>query len=309
MLKHNIDSIAEGSYRLLDFTDIEDMEFNGEDFLSIVYDKKYIQKIKKACNCKNSLAEIKLDDKSCEAAFTAVGLSVLASMENDFAVVRPPGHHASKNEALGFCLFNNIAVAVQKNVNEGKKVCIIDIDGHHGNGTQSIFYDSDIVLYCSIHQQNAFPGTGNVKETGRGKGLGYNVNIPIAEQSGDDIFMLALEELLPIISKFNPDIVGVSAGFDGYNDDRLLNLNYSLNAYYECGILLGKKFKNAFAVLEGGYHNNIKRCVEVFIAGINGRKVKIEEQKTKSNDACCAVFEKNIKELKSNFEKLPNFVL
>ncbi len=92
----------------------------------------------------------------------------MAAEQGDFAVVRPPGHHAKQERADGFCLFNNIAIAAQKLVNEGKKVFILDIDGHHGDGTQEIFYHSDQVLFCSIHQQYTYPGTGEANETGAG---------------------------------------------------------------------------------------------------------------------------------------------
>ncbi|OGY42966.1 MAG: hypothetical protein A2Y67_02855 [Candidatus Buchananbacteria bacterium RBG_13_39_9] len=295
MLNYGVNSSPEGSYRLRDFTGFEDTDFNGENFIPLIYDKKYIQKIKKSCECKNIVAEIKLDNESCEAAFTAIGLSILASKQNDFAVIRPPGHHAGKDKAFGFCLFNNIAIAAKSLVNEGKRVCILDIDGHHGNGTQSIFYSSNKVLYCSIHQQNSFPHTGSISKRGRGDGFGYNINIPIAEKSGDDIFLLALEKMLPNILKFKPDIIAVSAGFDGYHQDALLNLNYSLNAFYECGVLLRKNFNNIFAVLEGGYHNNIKKCIEVLIAGINGNKILIEEKKTSSDEYCYLTFKNNVR--------------
>lgn len=295
MLNYGINSFPEGSYRLYDFLGLEDTKFNGENFVPLIYNKKYIQKFKKSCERKDVVAEIKLDNKTYKAAFIANGLSVLASKQNDFAVIRPPGHHAGKDKALGFCFFNNIAIATKLLVDKGKKVCILDIDGHHGNGTQSIFYNSNKVLYCSIHQQGSFPGTGGMNEQGQGEGAGYNINIPIAEKSGDDVFLLALEKMLPSILKFNPDIVAVSAGFDGYYQDSLLNLNYSLNAYYECGILLRKNFNNVFAVLEGGYHNNIRKCVEVFIAGVNGNKIKIEEQKTNSDDYCHSILKNNTK--------------
>ncbi len=299
MLRHNLSAHGEGDYRLKDFFNWpEDVELNGQDFLSLVYQDKYIKKIKKACENRNILAEVNLSPDSLEATYLAVGLSVLAAEQNNFAVVRPPGHHAGSNQAAGFCLFNNIAIATQKLVDDGKKVCLIDIDGHHGNGTQEIFYKSDKVLYCSIHQQSAYPGTGLVKEIGEGVGTGYNLNLPIAPGSGDDIFLSAIVWLLPFVKKFSPDVVGVSAGFDGYYQDELLELNYTLNSYFELGKILSQNFKNIFAVLEGGYHQNIKKCIDVFISGVGEKEVKVNEKKTDSSSQCLNIFNKNIAALK-----------
>jgi acetoin utilization deacetylase AcuC-like enzyme len=198
-----------------------------------------------------------------------VGITIKASQTNDFAVVRPPGHHAHKDKASGFCLFNNVAIAAQELVNEGKKVFILDIDGHHGDGTQSIFYDSKQVFYCSIHQQNSYPYTGTFMEIGSGEGLGYTLNIPIPENSGEKEFLLAVNKAIVAGQKFEPDVVAISAGFDGYRKDRLLDLRFSLHAFYECGYRLSKAFKNIFAVLEGGYHEDLRECVDIFVQGVN----------------------------------------
>ncbi len=269
-LEHNPETEGEGAYRIKDFCDQPDTPgLDGEKYLELVHSKRYIRKIQNACKLKSMLAEIELSPKSYEAACTAVSLTIQASKQNAFAVVRPPGHHAKIEKASGFCLFNNIAIATQKLVNEGKKVFILDIDGHHGDGTQSIFYKTNKVFFCSIHQQNVFPGTGSERETGSGDGKGFTLNMPLNSGSGDKEFLAAVDSAIKKAIKFNPNVVGVSAGFDGYHKDKILNLNYSLGAYYECGYKLAESFENVFAVLEGGYHNDIKKCVEKFIAGFN----------------------------------------
>jgi len=298
MLEHNPSDCGEGSYRLRDFFDwSEDIDHDGQKYLPLIYQDKYIKKVKKACENKNVLAEINLSPASFKAASLAVGLAVLAAEQNNFALIRPPGHHAGFEHAAGFCLFNNMAIATQNLIKNDRKVCIIDIDGHHGNGTQEIFYKSDKVLYCSIHQQPAYPGTGFIEEIGDGIGRGYNLNLPVLPDSGDDVFLVAINGLTSFIQKFNPDIIGVSAGFDGYYKDKLLELNYTLNSYFELGKILRQNFRNTFAVLEGGYHQDIKKCVDVFMAGINGQNIKIEQEKATSSAQCLESINRNVEAL------------
>ncbi|MBE0637929.1 MAG: histone deacetylase family protein [Bacteroidales bacterium] len=268
-LDHNVDSPFEGKYRLEAFSGLETIELDGEAYLSLVHSKEYITKIRKACERGDTIAEIELNPLSYKAACQAVGLAVKAAENGDFAVIRPPGHHAHRDKASGFCLFNNIAIATQTLVNKGKKVFILDIDGHHGDGTQSIFYDNKQVFFCSIHQQNTYPFTGTFLEIGKGDGLGCTLNIPIPEQSGEKDFLKAVDKAIHVAQQFKPDVIAVSAGFDGYRKDRLLALNFTLHAYYECGYKLRKAFKNIFAVLEGGYHSDLKECVDMFVEGVN----------------------------------------
>ena len=269
-LLHNPDSYAEGRYRIEEFpSQTEEVEGNGAAYITLVHSESHLKLVLDACMNHRILAEVYLSPESYQAACSAVGLAVMAAERGDFAVVRPPGHHAKPERADGFCLFNNIAIAVQKLVNEGKKIFILDIDGHHGDGTQGIFYHSDQVLFCSIHQQFAYPWTGEPDETGEGDGIGYTMNFPLPAGSGDRELLEAVETATRQAEEFKPDVVGVSAGFDGYIEDRLLGLKYTLDGYYQCGRRLGQSFDHIFAVLEGGYHFDIKKCVEHFIRGVN----------------------------------------
>lgn len=268
-LDHNIGSSYEGDYRLQDFAGYPDVKADGEPYLGLVHTPEYIDNIRDCCFNEKAIAEIKLSPMSYKASCLGVGLSVKAAEQGDFAVVRPPGHHAHQDRASGFCLFNNIAIAAKLLANQGMKVFILDIDGHHGDGTQSIFYESNQVFYCSIHQQNTYPYTGTFMEIGKSEGTGFTLNIPIPENSGEKDFLKAVEKSIEAGLKFDPDVVAVSAGFDGYRKDRLLMLNYSLHAFYETGYLLSKNFKKVFGVLEGGYHTDLKECVEMFVNGVN----------------------------------------
>ncbi len=269
-LEHNQESQAEGAYRLAGFAEsYGDEECNGEDFITLVHPGAYRDMIKSACMHGERLAEVLLTPASYEAATTAVGLSVLAAEQCDFAAVRPPGHHADRASFAGFCFFNNIAIAAQHLVNRGQRVFIFDFDGHHGDGTQSIFYESDQVFYASIHQAFTFPMTGSPTDTGKGRGEGYTLNIPLMPGAGDEAFFKALDTVMEKARDFNPDVMAVSAGFDSHPDDLLLGLNFSVKAFYECGFRLRRAFPRLFAVLEGGYHARIKECVEAFVSGVN----------------------------------------
>ena len=269
-LLHNVDSYAEGSYRIEEFPSVAgEVDSNGEPYITLVHSESHLEMVRDACLSKQVVAEVSLTPESYKAACSAVGLAVMASERGDFAAIRPPGHHAKSGQAAGFCLFNNIAIATQKLVNEGKKVFILDIDGHHGDGTQQIFYDSDQVLFCSIHQQYVYPGTGETHETGEGAGIGYTMNFPLSQGSGDRELLEAVDAAIQRATDFKPDVVGVSAGFDGYIEDRLLGLKYTLDGYFQVGRRLGQSFDHVFAVLEGGYHQDNLKCTEHFVKGVN----------------------------------------
>lgn len=268
-LKHNVECDAEGPYRLADFVDLPDTEANGENLMGLVHTRAYIERIRQACEKEEYIAEVHLNPDTWEAAKTAVGLSVMAAENDAFAAVRPPGHHADVNIAHGLCLFNNMAIAAEKLSALGKRVFIFDIDGHHGDGTQSIFYERDDVFYCSLHQQNAFPFTGSPIELGKGKGLGYTANFPLYPGNGDREFLEVVDKAISLARKFYPDVIGVSAGFDTFSGDKVLDLNISIRTYYETAFRLRRTFSDIFAILEGGYHNDLRKCVDSFVEGIH----------------------------------------
>ena len=255
---------------------------NGEPFLSLIHRQDYIDQVKASCERGISMdPETILSKGSYEAAIHAVGATIQASETGNFALVRPPGHHAYAARGSGFCIFNNVAVATQRLVEQGKKVLIFDFDGHLGDGTSDIFYHSNQVMYWSLHQYPAFPGNGFITEIGVGAGKGYTINIPLPPKSADDIFLDAIENTLPIALQFDPDVVAVSAGFDAHTYDLLLDLKVSSYTYHKIGTLLRQNFRNVFATLEGGYNvQALRQGVLSFVAGFNDEEpyAPIDEQ-------------------------------
>lgn len=159
---------------------------------------------------------------------------VAEKVTNGFAVVRPPGHHARPDEAMGFCLFANVAIAARKALQSSaiNKVLIMDFDVHHGNGTQEIFYHDPDVMYMSTHQAPLYPGTGAIQETGAGAGKGTTINLPLPAYTGDADFLHAFRTILsPKAEAFNPDLIFISAGYDAHWMDPVGGLNLTIDGF------------------------------------------------------------------------------
>jgi len=286
---HGFDSDIEGAYRLLKFEEtvrfsqLAKIKMVSEAHMRVVHSPRYIIKVVGACKSKCELAEVLLNPDSYSAIMASVSLAVLAAQGNSFAITRPPGHHASREKAEGFCFFNNIAIAVSYLLARGERVCIIDIDGHHGNGTQSLFSNDDRVLFCSIHQLGVYPYSGSVSDIGKGPSFEKVINVPLMEGSGDDVFLNSIEFLKEKIGRFNPSQMAISVGVDGYGKDRLLKLNYTKRGYYEAGRLIASIGKPTFGVLEGGYHDEVAECVKSFVSGVSGTMFAYTDQLSTSS--------------------------
>ncbi|AAC07842.1 histone deacetylase family protein [Aquifex aeolicus] len=200
------------------------------------------------------------------------GIDRILSGELDraFCAVRPPGHHAEYAKAMGFCIFNNVAIGAHylRKIKGVNKVFIIDFDAHHGNGTQKSFYEDDTVFYFSTHEYPFYPGTGSEDERGAGKGYGYTYNVPMSAGAGDDEYIPVYEKLLPeLMNRFSPDFVLVSAGYDLHRDDPLTYLNVSNEGVRQIvrNIIKTSDELNApvLFALEGGY--NLKALGECVV--------------------------------------------
>ncbi len=205
----------------------------SEEELAWVHTKDYIQRVARSAGRK--LTSFDMDTQATERSYEVARLGVggvfnlldeilSAKGKRGFACIRPPGHHAEPDKAMGFCLFNNVALGARylQERYGMKKVMIIDIDLHHGNGIQNTFYDTDQVLYASMHHFPSYPGTGKFGEVGAGKGEGFTVNIPLAKGHGDEDFARIVYFLLnPIAQAYQPEFILIACGFDLYEHDRL----------------------------------------------------------------------------------------
>jgi acetoin utilization deacetylase AcuC-like enzyme len=195
--------------------------------------------------------------RSAGAGPAAVGLLDLAPDATAFLAVRPPGHHATRNRAMGFCLFNNVAVTASLLRSRGERVAIVDWDVHHGNGTQEIFESDKDVLYISLHQFPFYPGGGAAHETGVEEAAGMVVNVPLPAGTGGDVYRVAFERVVaPVLERFAPDWILVCAGYDAHEDDplaemRLLAPDYGFMAN---AVAAAAPVHRIIVFMEGGYH-------------------------------------------------------
>jgi acetoin utilization deacetylase AcuC-like enzyme len=251
---------------------IVEPEAAGVEDVKLIHESDYIQLVQNVCASGGGLLDLGdtvVSPESFEVALLAVGgglkavdLVMAGKFRNAFALVRPPGHHAGPYYAMGFCVFNNTAVAAAHLLRDFDmdRVLILDIDAHHGNGTQEVFYDSNRVLYVSLHQDPMdFPGTGFVDEVGEGRGLGYTVNVPFPFRINDQTYSEAFDQIVvPIIQQYKPQFILVSTGFDNHYTDPVASLSLSTLSY---GKFFGKIVELAsqfsagrlVAILEGGY--------------------------------------------------------
>lgn len=242
-------------------------------FIEAVHDRDYISRFEGAC-MSNRTTFLHPDNQMCFETFEIAHLAVggileavrrvmAGELDNAFCAIRPPGHHAERSEAMGFCYFNNVAIAARYLITEWniQRVGIIDFDVHHGNGTQHIFEDDPQVFYYSLHEHPsfAFPGTGRSFEEGKGSGQGFTRNRPVLPGQGDAEYQELMDrDFAPVFDAFKPEVILVSAGFDAHEDDDMSGVRLTTQGYtmiMEHILAVGERHcqGRVISVLEGGY--------------------------------------------------------
>ena len=246
----------------------KDVGYFDEKYIKLTHSEKYLEKINQSFP-KEGLdfldGDTIVSKGSKKAAYDAVSSIINAidavmnkEFNNAFCVVRPPGHHAEKEQAMGFCIFNNVAVGATYLLEKYKlnKVAIIDFDVHHGNGTQDIFYNEKKVLYISSHQFPFYPGTGSEDETGKYDNI---LNIPLKAETSSKEFFDSYKKVYDKLNEFKPEFILLSAGFDAHKNDPLANINLESKDYYTLTKEIMKIAKQIcenkiVSILEGGYN-------------------------------------------------------
>ena len=268
----------------------------SDQWLLEVHTKEYLQELEAANrnppvqldpDTRMSSQSLRVAKLAAGGVIAAVDAVMAGQVKNAFASVRPPGHHALPDRAMGFCLLNNIAVGaryVQKRYGL-KRVLIVDWDVHHGNGTQEVFYQDPSVLFFSTHQYPYYPGSGSAEETGAGLGKNTTINVPLEAGAGDEQVISAYSKhLLPAVEEFRPQFIFISAGFDAHQDDPLAQLQFTEQGYRALTRIvldLAKKYAEGriVSVLEGGYDltalsRSVAAHLQELMTGRNSKKQK-----------------------------------
>ena len=240
-----------------------------EDQLARAHTRQHVAQVKSAKEAfdGDTPAHPHIYDHASRSVGSALNAMKLARKgEAAFSLIRPPGHHATQNHAMGFCYFNSIAIAALEALADGvKRVAVLDFDVHHGNGTEAILVNKPNVVFCSIHQHPCYPGTGT-------EDVGRNCfNFPVAPRTPRDAYRKMLTKALERAKESKPELIGVSAGFDCYARDPLAQETLEVEDFYWLGESLRKTSIPFFSVLEGGYSSDLPELIFAYLTGVIGR--------------------------------------
>jgi len=254
--------------------------------ITLVHPRSYINTIKQCADSGGgwldsdtavSTASYTAAIHAAGAPLTAIDIIMRGDAKNAFCLIRPPGHHATPARGMGFCLFNNVAIAAKylQSQYQLKKILIIDWDVHHGNGTQDTFYLNPTVLYFSIHRYPFYPGTGRKEEAGQEKGKGFNINVPLPVDTLPERYLELFRGVIDhAVAQFSPEFMIISAGFDAYKNDPIGGLNLDIEDFRTLTEIVAASAKNhcngrVVSCLEGGYHlSHLPLCVEAHLKAL-----------------------------------------
>lgn len=287
-------------------------EMLQESLLYEVHSAEMIERVKEISQTGDSW--IDLDTYVCKSDYETARLAaggvvslcrnvIKGEVQNGYALVRPPGHHASADRSMGFCLFNNAGLAAHALSKKGKRVLIFDHDIHHGNGTQSIFYERKDVMYQSFHLSPHYPGTGDVNEIGEGDGKGYTINAPLGFGHDDRAVSQLFDEIfIPITEQFKPHLIIFSAGYDSHHADQLGGLKLSANFFGEMIKRFQKVQPRIVCTLEGGYNLQwIGKCFMSQLGQLIFHPLRFDDP-IQGNDDVTAMISKMKKELQEYWD-------
>jgi acetoin utilization deacetylase AcuC-like enzyme len=292
----------EAALRMLERTGLaEKVEISSprdatQEEIELVHPPSYVKKVREMAESGGGYLDMDtpVSPRSYAAALRSAGAGLTGlerifagESDNAFCLARPPGHHATPTRGMGFCLFNNNAVAARFAMERFgvERIFILDWDAHHGNGIQDIFYEDPRVLYVSLHQYPHYPGSGYLTEVGKGEGEGYTVNFPLPPRSGEEVYLAAFDEvILPVARRYRPQLVLVSAGYDGHFSDPLCSMLLTARSYAEMTDRLlrlagetcdGKVLVN----LEGGYNLvGVSASIANTVASLAGVDTRVQEE-------------------------------